>query len=69
MQFMVLRDLAVGLLDVLDHVEDLAQNAIEGGDRIARWWLGGGRTGPFTKEREVVLNRAYAGLSPADSGG
>ncbi len=46
----VLWDFPRSLLDVLHHVDDLAQDSVESGDGIVRWWRVGRRTGPFHEQ-------------------
>jgi hypothetical protein len=63
-EFMVPRDLAVSLLDVLHHVDDLAQNSVEGDNRILWSWRIGRRTGLFPRIAEVLAIRAIRSTSP-----
>ncbi len=58
MQFVVPRDLPVGLFDVLHHIDDFAQDPVEGGDCIVWSWRIGRRTGLFPRIAEVLASRA-----------
>ena len=69
---MVPGDFPVSLLDVLHHVDDLAQDIVECGDRLAGWRRVGGRTGPFHEKVRApveltlacVLNRYFQNPDP-----
>ena len=46
--------LPVSLLDFLHHVDDLAQDTVECGGRLVRWWRVSRRTGPFQEEVRLL---------------
>ena len=59
---MVPRDFPVSLLDVLHHVDDLAQDTVECGNRVVGWRSVGGRTSPFHEEVRVLVELMRATL-------